>query len=454
MRILLTGATGLLGREIGKALAEKGHQIMVVSRNREKAQELLPYPCEVIEGDLSKGPLHSEKLATLDAVINLMGEPVVGERWNEDKKAQIYNSRVLGTRNLVQSLPSNLKVFISGSAIGYYGDNRDQVLSEENSAGQDFLAKVCVDWELEADKAPGRKSFIRTGLVLSRYGGALEQMLFPFRAGVGGALGDGQHWMSWIHIKDIVGLFVFALENDDVRGPLNGVAPHPVTNQEFSQILAKSLGKSLGPSVPPVALKALFGEASEVVLSSIRGSSRKAESLGYKFHYTDLEEALREICAPFKVGEDVFYAEQFIPEPPEKIFPFFQEAQNLERITPPMLNFHIQKVSTPEIKQGTLIDYSLRIHGVPVSWRTEIDEWQPPFKFVDNQLKGPYQLWHHTHEFRPFCGGTLMVDKVRYRLPLGYVGWLFGNKLVRKDVESIFAFRRKFISQMESFKEV
>ncbi|WP_413942757.1 TIGR01777 family oxidoreductase [Bdellovibrio sp. HCB-162] len=451
MRILITGATGLLGKEIGKVLAEKGHELLAVSRNLTKAREVLPFPCEIVVGDLNDGPLKDPRLKTVEAVINLMGETVV-ERWNEEKKERIYNSRVVATRNLIASLPADAKVFVSGSAIGYYGDCGSEFLYEEHSPGKDFLAKLCVDWEAEAGKAPGRKVFIRTGLVLSRHGGALDEMLFPFRAGVGGVLGEGQQWMSWIHIKDIVGLFVFALENPKAQGAINGCAPFPVTNKEFSQTLAEAVGRSLGPSVPHMILKLIYGETADVILSSIRGSAEKAEALGYQFHFSELKEALNEICAPFKAGEDVFLAEQFLPEPPEKVFPFFQDANNLEKITPPTLNFQIEKISSPEITQGTLIDYRLKIHGVPARWKTEIDEWQPPYKFVDTQRFGPYRFWHHTHEFRPFCGGTLMVDRVRYRLPLGYLGWVLGAKFVKKDVQNIFSFRRKYISTLSSYE--
>ncbi|KYG65091.1 cell division inhibitor SULA [Bdellovibrio bacteriovorus] len=449
MRILMTGATGLIGKELGKVLAEKGHEIVVISRSLSKARENLPFPCEVVVGDLMDGPVKDAKLLHIDSVINLMGEPVVEGRWSEEKKRRIYNSRVQGTRHLIQSIPESTRTFISSSAIGYYGDCGDEILTEERTAGSDFLARVTVAWEAESEKAPGRKVFIRTGIVLSQQGGALEQMMFPFRAGVGGVLGSGKHYMSWIHLQDIVGLYVFALENTQVSGPLNGVAPVPVSNRELSEVLASKLGKKLGPSVPTAALKVLFGEVATVMLSSMRGSTEKSESLGYKFQYRTVDQALEEICEPYRTGEDIFYSEQFLPEPPEKIFHFFQDAYNLEQITPPTLNFHIENISTPEVQQGTLIDYKLKIRGVPVKWRTEIDEWQPPHRFVDRQLKGPYRMWHHTHQFRPFCGGTLMIDRVRYRLPMGHLGWLVAGKWIRKDVENIFAFRKRFISTLE-----
>lgn len=449
MKILISGATGLIGKEVGKVLAAQGHKLLVISRNEKKARLALPFPCEVIEGDLTKGPLHDDRLSDVEAVINLIGESVVGSRWNAAVKNKIYDSRVLGTRHLIASLPSSLKTFVGGSAIGLYGDRRDQVCHEDHPIGKDFLAQVTQDWEAETAKAPGRVCMIRTGIVLSSEGGALKQMLFPFKAGVGGFLGDGKQWMSWIDIQDIVGLFIFALENENVRGPLNGVAPFPVTNKVFSEKLASSIGRSLALPVPSLAIKVLFGEAAGTILSSIRCSADRAKSLGYQFKSPDLMKTLEKHCTPYKLREEIMSSEQFVPCPPEQLFEFFRDPKNLEEITPPTLSFHIKKVSTPEIQQGTLIDYILKIHGVPAKWKTEIDEWSPPFKFVDNQLQGPYKLWHHTHEFRPFCGGTLMVDRVRYKLPLGYLGWLIAGAFVRKDVQSIFNYRREYISRMK-----
>ena len=450
MRILITGATGLIGREIGKALAQKGHEIYVVSRDITKAKEALPFPCQIIHGDLAQKPLEKHQIDKIEGVINLMGESVVG-RWNSEKKAKIYQSRVVGTRNLVESLPASLQFFISGSAIGFYGDGGDSVFAEDHPAGKDYLAKVCCDWEGEALKAPGRKVVVRTGVVLAPHGGAFEEMLFPFRAGVGGAIGDGKHWMSWIHLGDIVGIFVTAVENTAMSGIFNGVSPLPVRNSELSEQLARALDKNLGPSIPRIALQGVFGEGADVLLASIRASAEKVTSLGFEFQYTDINKTFEELCEPYRKGEDVYYGEQYIPFPPEKVFPFFKDPYNLEKITPQSLSFHIDKVSTSQIEQGTLIDYKLKIHGVPVRWKTEIDQWKPPFKFVDKQLLGPYSFWHHTHEFKPFCGGTLMTDRVLFRLPMGYLGWIVAGKLVRKDVETIFNYRRKCVANMDLF---
>jgi uncharacterized protein (TIGR01777 family) len=450
MRILLTGATGLIGKELGKELVSEGHDLFVISRSLAKAREQLPFPCEVIRGDLTKEILHDERLQEVDAVINLLGEPIAGGRWNAERKKRIHDSRVIGTRNLVQSLKNaKLKVFVSGSAMGYYGDRGDELLSEDAGPGKDFLAQVCVDWENEVKILSCRKVFIRTSVVLANQGGALDKMLFPFRAGVGGPLGNGKQWMSWIHIKDIVGLFAFALNNEKVEGPLNGASPYPVRNREFSETLSRSLGRMMGPAVPVFVLKALFGEMGEVLVTSEQGDAKKALALGYRFHYEKLHDAFHDICAPFRDGEETFVTEQYVPEPPEKLFEFFRDPNNLESLTPEMLKFHIHKVSSTEIHQGTFIDYKLRVHGIPINWKSEIKDWKPPFSFIDDQLKGPYRQWTHLHEFRPFQGGTLMVDQVRYKLPMGFLGWLVASNFVRKDVENIFSFRRKYIANIK-----
>ncbi|MFZ4404291.1 MAG: TIGR01777 family oxidoreductase [Pseudobdellovibrionaceae bacterium] len=452
MKILITGATGLIGKELGKALALKDHQLVVISRSAEKAKLVLPFPCEVIEGDLEKSPL---LLPAVDAVIHLAGTSVAEGRWTAEQKKSILESRVLGTRHLLQSLSAAPSVFISSSAIGIYGDRGDEELTESSSTGPGFLAEVCKQWEAEAEKIHARSGFsgvrtvyMRTGVVLARSGGALEKMLWPFRAGIGAALASGQQKMSWIHIDDLVQLFIFALENPSAQGAINAVAEKPVSNLDFSKTLAKILHRPLLPNIPTFVLKILFGEMAVVLTASQNIKPTAALNLGFAFRFKDLQSALDDLLAEASKGEDVFYAEQFVPATPEKVFPFFSEAQNLEKITPDTLNFKIKNMSTPEIGQGTLIDYRLKIHGVPAGWRTLIDQWQPPFKFVDTQLKGPYSLWHHTHEFKNLAGGTLMTDRVRYKAPLGYLGWLAAGWLVKKDVSQIFSYRRKIVDQI------
>lgn len=438
MKVLLTGGTGLIGKEVGKALVRKGHEITVLTRSKSKALEI-PYPCRVIES------LSHNDIQDIDAVIHLAGENVGDGRWSAERKKKIFNSRVQLTKNLVESFKDSdkLKTFISASAIGIYGNRADEILTEASSLGNDFLADVCKNWEesLSGLKFGIRKVIFRTGIVLSKDGGALEKMILPFRFGIGGKLGNGRQWMSWIHIDDMTALYVKALEDQKFGGIYNAVTENPVTNEEFTQELAKALGKKAGPAVPAVAIKLALGEMSIIALGSQRVMPENLKG-HYSFKFPKLSQALENCVQDIREGNFVFYAEQYLPAKRQDIFPFFADAKNLEEITPPSLKFHIEKVSTPQIQEGTIIDYKLQIRGVPVGWKTEIQEWVPNEKFVDMQMKGPYSLWHHTHQFEDLGPGTLMSDRVKYKLPLGIMGWSVAGKMVQNDIQKIFSFRR------------
>lgn len=458
MKVLITGATGLIGKEVGKLLAEAGHEISVVSRHPERASQELPFPAHVYPWKSHEAPFPIEALDGQEAIIHLAGEPVAGGRWTEERKKRIRDSRVVGTRKIVEAVRSSpralstLKAFISGSAIGIYGDRGDEVLNEETPVGEGFLADVVREWESEARKieavGPIRLCVVRTGIVLSRRGGALEKMLPVFTRGLGGKLGRGQQWMSWIHITDIAKLFVFMLENEKAHGVYNGVAPEAARNDRFTIELARSVGRPVFLPVPEAALKTALGEMATALLGSQRVRPERAMELGFRFEHGELIEALRELGEPLKGGQHELVAEQWVPRKPDEIFSFFCRETNLEEITPQFLNFHIIGKSTEEIGEGTLIDYKLKLHGVPMKWRTRIEEWVPNRKFVDVQLSGPYKKWHHTHEFIPFAGGTLMRDRVLFRLPFGWAGDAAAGWKVSRDVASIFAYRREKIGEM------
>lgn len=454
MRILITGATGLVGKELGKKLSDQGHEILVVSRSAEKARLECPFPAVAIECDLQNSMIPQSAISAVDAVIHLMGENVGGGRWSADRKKNILNSRIKSSQNLLQSFKKNPpKVIISASATGYYGDTKDTLVTESQLSGKDFLADICVKWEQVFRDAKATAEFqntrfaqIRTGLVLSDLGGALVKMIPPFQVGLGGVLGSGKQWMSWIHLEDLTNLFSWALSNHRIEGPLNAVSPWPVTNVEFSTELAGQFKQSLGPRAPEFILKTALGEMSILVLSSQRVSSQKAQDLGFEFKFQTLSQALGDLTKDFQDRHQVFTAEQFLPYPRKKVFQFFSQAENLEKITPPLLEFHIQKTSTPQIQQGTLIDYRLKIHQIPVHWQSLIEKWEPPFLFVDKQTKGPYTAWHHTHSFHEVVGGTLIRDRVRYKLPLGFAGFAAAGWFVEKDIAQIFTHRRKIVS--------
>ncbi|MFN8847060.1 MAG: TIGR01777 family oxidoreductase [Bdellovibrionales bacterium] len=447
MKVLITGATGLIGQQLGIELVRQGYDLVVVSRNKSRAQLNLPFPAEVVEGDLMQGPL--ELPQDITAVIHLLGEGVADRRWSEEQKLQILDSRTKSSKNLLQSFKKMPALWVQASAIGFYGDRADESLDESSEKGSGFLSDVCLQWESAAEEALKKGALrevrARLGIVLSSQGGALAKMLTPFQAGVGGALGNGKQWMSWIHIRDAVRLFVECLKNENYKGVVNFVSPEPLTNYDFSKSLTQRLNRFMGPPVPELALKALFGEMAVVLLASQKVVPQQALKNGFQFEFDELQKAFTSVLPGGPKGEQYLETYQYIPFKREKVFSFFSKAENLEKITPDFLHFRITRSSTPQIQKGTEIDYRLKIHGFPAGWKTLIEEFESPRFFVDTALKSPYQKWHHTHIFEDLGPGTLVIDRVLYKLPVGYLGWLVGGALVKKDVNDIFNFRRSAV---------
>ena len=296
MNITLTGASGLIGRRLLKNLSAAGHGLHVLSRH---AGTNLPPGVGISAWDPMKGPPPAEGMSNANVVIHLAGEPVA-QRWSDAAKQRIRESRVVGTRHLVQGLAqlrNKPQALVCASAIGYYGGRGDEILRETSEPAHGFLPEVCVAWEREAEAAEAlgiRVVRVRTGIVLDGRGGALQRMLTPFRMGVGGKLGDGKQWMSWIHLADLAALFQFAVENQ-VRGVFNGVAPNPVSNAGFTQELAKAVHRPAIFPVPAFALKLLFGEMAEMLLASQRIVPAAAEAAGFKFRFPELPGALTDI---------------------------------------------------------------------------------------------------------------------------------------------------------------
>lgn len=457
MRILLTGATGFVGKSLCVELLKRGHTLTLVSRRAERLKSGdWGLPTEFLAWDALQGPCPIP-LDPFEAVINLVGEPVADARWTPDQKKSIYDSRVLTTQRLGEAIAqrqgSPLRCLISASAVGYYPFDTEATYDESGPAGDSFLSQVCRDWEAAAREIKGveRLALLRIGVVLGSNAGALEQMKQPFQWGVGGPLGSGEQKVSWIHRADLVQIIAQALEDKAYQGPINCVAPEIVSNRQLSQTLARVLAKPCGLAAPAAVLKAALGERSIVVLGSQAVASSALPKVGYTFLYPDLQSALVEACsriADFDGGLRRFSAVQFVPRPLGEVFDFFCDPHNLERITPPLLSFKIEKISTPRVEEGTIIHYRLKVHGMPMKWRTLIRQWEPNRSFVDFQEAGPYRIWHHTHSFTAVPGGTLMEDEVRYKLPVGMLGDVFGHPLVKRDVKAIFAYRRQVIDEV------
>jgi uncharacterized protein len=294
-RVLVSGVSGPIGSALLPSLESGGAIIARLTRAGATAGSAKGI--ETISWDPEQ-PISPEAVSGFDAVIHLAGESIIG-RWTAEKKKKIRDSRVLGTQNLAQALAQakqKPQVFVCSSAIGYYGDRRDEVLKEESASGTGFLPEVCREWEAaaEAAKEAGiRTVHLRTGVVLSSKGGALAKMLPPFKLGLGGRIGSGRQWMSWIDVQDMVGAIHHILKNDLLHGPVNMVAPKPVTNAEFTKTLASVLKRPAIFPVPQFAVKLIFGEMGEtVLLGSQRVEPAQLTSSGYPFRFRDLRESL------------------------------------------------------------------------------------------------------------------------------------------------------------------
>lgn len=299
MKVLITGATGLIGRNLCGSLSEDGHTVVALSRSPETVSGLAV--AELHKWDPRSTEFPAKALVGIDAVVHLAGEPIVARRWTDEQKKRIRDSRVLTTRTLVDVLrPLDRKpgVFVCGSAVGFYGDRGDEPLVETAPVGDGFLSEVCHEWESEAARASEldiRVVQVRTGVVLSADGGALPKMLAPFKFGLGGRLGSGKQWFPWIHVDDIIGIFLHTILTSSLEGPVNGVAPEAATNAEFTRQLARVLHRPAFLPVPELALRVLMGEMAEALLGSQRVVPRVALESQYQFHYPLLRPALESL---------------------------------------------------------------------------------------------------------------------------------------------------------------
>ena len=295
MKILVSGSHGLVGKVLIKALDADGHEIYSLVRRA-------PHTEKEIEWSPDRYSIAISRIEGFDAVYHLAGESIASGRWNDEKKRKIRESRTKGTKLLADAL-ANLsqppKTLISASAIGYYGDRGDELLTESSPPGNDFLADVCVEWEKATEHARAKGVRVvntRFGIILDKEGGALAKMLTPFRMGIGGRVGDGKQWMSWIALDDVIGALQFVLNNETLNSPVNFVAPNPVTNAEFTKTLGRILSRPTLFPIPEFGVRLAFGEmADALLLSSRRVEPRSLEQSGYEFRYSELKSALRAI---------------------------------------------------------------------------------------------------------------------------------------------------------------
>jgi uncharacterized protein len=285
VRVTVTGGTGRIGSLLVEQLTKRGDDVTILSRR------------QAVQWDPMAGPAPAEALAGRDAVVHLAGEDIA-QRWNDDSLRRIRESREIGTRNLVAGIETadpRPRALVSSSAVGYYGHRPDPI-DEDAPPGDDVLAEVCTAWEREAAKAEElgvRVARVRTGVVLDRHGGALQKMLLPFRLGVGGPVAGGRQPMPWIHVGDVIGIYLAAIDDERWSGPFNATAPRPVSNREFSKALGRALRRPAIVPVPGFAIRALYGGMAKLVVEGQNALPRRATELGYRHRHPELDEALR-----------------------------------------------------------------------------------------------------------------------------------------------------------------
>lgn len=302
MKILITGATGFVGSALTKKLLDQGHEIHILTRNRQNLASLFQNPrVSAFEWPDTSTLPPLECIDGINGVINLMGENIAAKRWSKEQKSKLHTSRVESTINLTSLINQNLKTpldfFISASAVGIYPVNLNDCLNEDSKLGHNFLATLCKDWEAAAHTVAkvNRIVIIRTGVVFEKHGGALAKMLPPFKLGLGGPIGDGNHFMSWIHLDDLVNLYSAAVNNKEISGVYNGVAPHPTDNFNFTKALGHALHRPTLFPVPAMALKLAFGEMSSVILDSQKIVSNRLPEPHFGFQYETIESAMNKI---------------------------------------------------------------------------------------------------------------------------------------------------------------
>lgn len=297
MRLVIAGGTGFIGSALCEKLMEQGHSLVLLSRS--PSSGATPPNQRRITWNPPAGGAWEQTIDGADGVINLAGEPIAAKRWTEAQKEKIRSSRIDTTRALVAAVAKakqKPKFLINGSAVGYYGPRGDETITEESGPGDDFLARTCVEWEEEAKRAESyglRVVRLRTGIVLGKNGGALAKMVPPFKFFVGGPLGTGKQWLSWIHIEDEIGLILFVMNHSTASGPFNATAPNPVTMREFCKTLGQALHRPSWAPVPGFALRLLLGEMADMLLTGQRVLPAKTQKLGYTFQHPDLRQALQ-----------------------------------------------------------------------------------------------------------------------------------------------------------------
>lgn len=465
MQIAVVGATGFIGRALVLALQGHGHAVCALVRSRARAAAVLPAGIEIVE--LTDDGAVDAAIARAEVVVNLAGESIAGKRWTRRRKQVLRASRLDVTQRLVDATDARkrpLPLFVSASAVGIYGDGGEHFLDEASPPGEGFAAELCQSWEAVAKHAHATRIVcMRFGIVLGRDGGALEPLLRVGRLGLGGPLAGGEQWVSWIHLDDLVAAVLHVLETRQLSGPLAVVSPEPVRQRELARAIGEAVHRPAVLPAPRFALSLVLGEAADLLLQSQRVLPRALGASGFQHRFPTLESALSDLLSDAVTIRRVDQAElpdsSYVQErrprytlstrteldaPLAEVFPFFAAPANLGALTPRTLSFEI--LGDPgAVHEGALIDYRIRLGGLPMRWRTQIRSWLPGKHFVDSQERGPYRAWWHEHRFHERDGKTIMDDVVHYAPPLGPLGAIAHVLFVGRMLRRIFNYRQAAI---------
>lgn len=476
VKVFITGATGLIGRALVLRLRRDGHQVLAWARSMRRARTLLGQEAELVDASAGIGAMEAA-MAGCDAVINLAGAPVAEGRWTRSRKQTIVESRVRTTRDLVTvlgRLSQRPQVLVSASAVGYYGCHLKQAVDEGAEVGNDFLAQTCAQWEaaaIAAEVLGVRVVRLRIGVVLGHEGGVLDKLLPLFDRGMGGQLGNGKQFMPWVHLHDVAEIFTRALTQNSMQGAYNVAAPTPADNATFTQTLAQWRGTKPFLPVPIAALRLALGEAASMVVANQQVIPQRLEQEGYRFQFPTLEAAMAQLFnpdtvqigakssttpAPLDIAGDDYVAKRrpntllrahtVVPRPVDAVFSFFCRPENLGLLTPIDMALQMVGEVPAAVQVGTVFNYTLRVFGLPLRWRTRIAVWTVQQVFVDSQERGPYRAWWHEHHFHPHAVGTHMEDRVHYAVGKGPLGPLAQVLTVKRQLERVFRHRASAIT--------
>lgn len=465
MRVVVTGATGFIGRAVIRRLQRDGTDVVALVRDVAPARSQLGPDVRCVD--------EAGLAAAVDGshgVVNLAGEPMMPARWTQKKRERIVRSRVGTTEAIVAAIRSATQppdVLVSQSAVGFYGEHPEGPCPEERGPGTDFLAEVCVAWEnaaVQAEALGVRVARVRTGFVLGAEEGGLGPLVAPFRLGVGGPLGRGDQPLSWIHIDDEVEAIARLLGNLALSGPVNLTAG-TVAQRDLAKRVGRVLHRPSAIPAPAPALKLLFGEASSTILGGQDVPPEALGRAGYQHLFPHLDAALEDVLdassilvtEPEDLPDHPYLSEHRptwelrsvldVAAPVDTVVAWFSQPENLPMITPPANALVLKTPSPIEMREGTEIDYELPIAGLRAAWRTHVVAWDPPRSFVDVATKGPFHCWWHEHRFEPTATGTHIRDRVLFSAPLGPIGRAAEAAWVRPMLQRLFLYRRNAIRQ-------